>query len=737
MDRTQGTPTTFIKSRSSKLRIFLVFVAIVLLVAVAGLCVLVIYSYRNTPDRQVDGSGQFDFLLEDEEVTLVSYYNYNAKTCSIPDRAKFGPKDYPVTKIAANAFADHSALVELKIPNSVTKIMGDLENKKGAFSGCVALERVIFSENLTDIGSYAFKNCLSLKSIEIPASVKSVGEGAFKNCLALQSIELNSNGTLSSDSFSNCLQVTALKLGDEVELNDNTRLAFSSLVNLTDIVVTANSNYHYNDIGKCLLATINTENDTLVLGGRDTVIPSSVTMISNWSLSKHVADSLYIPDTVTDIAVNAIDNDVIFTNATSKPANWATTVPVCYNAQLCTFIANIANDEEDEEESVDACIYQDQSGVVEPTFEQLFPDLEPTMPFECWEQIGDTNTYRANFYSDTITGTSDTLEDAIADAEVYMFDADVRMRFKVDFWEDFKSSYYRAKSLSAKVVVTPDYIINNHVTELNEKVSMVQGALNDTNYQNLLESTDWRIGLRNLVAVSDSLSLDDLSATNSDVLINDIKVLTNESKAFLESNSNLEQIPNSAWRDLREKLENLILNVENSSPLGQEILACEMLNRTDYTQASWAELQACLQKARQVTEHNLSISNVRRALENARQNLCEEGIEKQLVRLQVWLSVCDDLVAENYQADAYDQLVIQLILIEGKQDELVTKDAINTALAGLQASYTNLEREKDVSNNGSKSFNINLIQYFIITAILFTGAVVVGSISGFLKRRAR
>ena len=731
MDNTQGTPTTFIKSRSSKLRVFLVFVAIVLLVAVAGICVLVIYSYRNTPDRQVDSSGQFDFLLEDEEVTLVNYYNYNAKTCSIPDRVKFGPKDYPVTKIAANAFADHSALVELKIPNSVTKIMGDLENKKGAFSGCVALERVIFSENLTDIGGYAFKNCLSLKSIEIPASVKSVGEGAFKNCLALQSIELNSNSTLSSDSFSNCLQVTALKLGDEVELNDNTRLAFSSLVNLTDIVVTANSNYHYNEVGKCLLATINTENDTLVLGGRDTVIPSSVTTISNWSLSKHVADSLYIPDTVTDIAVNAIDNDVIFTNATSKPVNWATTVPVHCNAQLCTFIAN----DEDEEESVDVCIYQGESGVVEPAFEQLFPNLEPATPFECWEQDGDTTTYRAKYYSDTITGASDTLEDAITDAEVYMFDADVRMRFKVDFWEAFKSSYYRAKSLSTKVAVTPDFIINNHVTELNEKVSIVQEALNGTNYQDLLESTDWRIGLRNLVAVSDSLSLDDLSAINSDVLINDIKVLTDESKAFLESNSNLEQFPNAAWRDLREKLENLILNVENSSLLGKEILACEKLNRTDYTQASWAELQACLQKARQVTEHNLSISNVRRALENARQNLREEGLEKQLVRLQVWLSVCDDLVAENYQTDAYDQLVIQLILIE--EDELVTKDAINTALAGLQASYTNLEREKDVPNYGSKLFNINLIQYFIVTAILFTGAVVVGSISGFLKRRAR
>lgn len=732
MDRTQGTPTTFIKSRSSKLRIFLVFVAIVLLVAVAGLCVLVIYSYRNTSDRQVDGSGQFDFLLEDEEVTLVSYYNYNAKTCSIPDRAKFGPKDYPVTKIAANAFADHSALVELKIPNSVTKIMGDLENQKGAFSGCVALERVIFSENLTDIGSYAFKNCLSLKSIEIPASVKSVGEGAFKNCLALQSIELNSNGTLSSDSFSNCLQVTALKLGDEVELNDNTKLAFSSLVNLTDIVVTANSNYHYNEVGKCLLATTNTENDTLVLGGRDTVIPSSVTTISNWSLSKHVADSLYIPDTVTDVAVNAIDNDVIFTNATSKPANWETNVSVCYNAQLCTFIAN------DEEESVDACIYQGESGVVEPAFEQLFPNLEPAMPFECWEQVGDTTTYRAKYYSSTITGISDTLEDAITDAEVYMFDADVRMRFKVDFWEDFKSSYYRAKSLSTKVAVTPDYIINNHVTKLNEKVNMVQEALNGTNYQDLLESTDYQVGLRNLVEVVNQLDeIDYKNAVNDNNILSEFDIVKLTAESFLKGIITYER-PMELWKTLREKYEKIIVDIdENSSPLGQEILACEMLNRTDYTQASWAELQACLQKARQVTEHNLSISNVRRALENARQNLCEEGIEKQLVRLQVWLSVCDDLVAENYQTDAYDQLVIQLILIEGKQDELVTKDAINTALAGLQASYTNLEREKDVSNNGSKSFNINLIQYFIITAILFTGAVVVGSISGFLKRRAR
>ena len=267
---------------------------------------------------------------------------------------------------------------------------------------------------------------------------------------------------------------------------------------------------------------------------------------------------------------------------------------------------------------------------------------------------------------------------------------------------------------------------------------MIQEALNGTNYQSLLESTDYQVGLRNLVEVVNQLDeIDYENAVNDNNLLSEFDIVKLTAESFLKGIITYEK-PMELWKTLREKYENIIVDVdENSSPLSKEIFACETLNRADYTQASWAELQACLQKAYQVTEHNLSISNVRRALENARQNLCEEGIEKQLVRLQVWLSVCDDLVPENYKTGTYDQLNIQLILINGKQDELVTKDAINTVLAGLQTSYTNLEREKDVPNYGSKLFNINLIQYFIVTAILFTGAVVVGSISGFLKRRAR
>ena len=64
----------------------------------------------------------------------------------------------------------------------------------GAFSHCVALENVILSEGLTEIGEDAFSYC-ALRSIAIPASVKTIKPGAFKDCTSLESF----SGPLATD----------------------------------------------------------------------------------------------------------------------------------------------------------------------------------------------------------------------------------------------------------------------------------------------------------------------------------------------------------------------------------------------------------------------------------------------------------------------------------------------------------------------------------------------------------
>lgn len=119
------------------------------------------------------------------------------------------------------AFADCTALKEIIIPSSVTKI--DI----AAFKGCTSLKTVIFENNslLKSIeGKYndkaylgVFSDCTALTSIRIPANVESIGATAFKGCAALKSVSFEKGSKLSfieggideyNGAFSYCKKMT-------------------------------------------------------------------------------------------------------------------------------------------------------------------------------------------------------------------------------------------------------------------------------------------------------------------------------------------------------------------------------------------------------------------------------------------------------------------------------------------------------------------------------------------------
>ena len=85
-------------------------------------------------------------------VTRVSY----SGGVIIPETIAFDGTTYSVTSIGDGAFANHSGLTSVTIPNSVTSI-----------------------------GNYAFFNCSGLTSVTIPNSVTSIGEFAFAYCSGL------------------------------------------------------------------------------------------------------------------------------------------------------------------------------------------------------------------------------------------------------------------------------------------------------------------------------------------------------------------------------------------------------------------------------------------------------------------------------------------------------------------------------------------------------------------------
>ncbi len=103
----------------------------------------------------------------------------------IPSIITVDEKDYYVTYIEANAFANNTTLTDVTIGKSVYEILGS------AFSGCYNLKSVTFADDssLGSIASWAFHNT-ALESVTVPAGVKTIPEGCFAKCWALKSVKL-------------------------------------------------------------------------------------------------------------------------------------------------------------------------------------------------------------------------------------------------------------------------------------------------------------------------------------------------------------------------------------------------------------------------------------------------------------------------------------------------------------------------------------------------------------------
>ena len=159
-----------------------------------------------------------------------------------------------VTSIGNSAFNSCTKLSKIIIPNSVTSI------DYAAFQNCTALYSATIGNSVTSIGNFAFNSCSSLRSITIPQSLTSIGVAVFWFCSALNSIIVESGNTI-YDSRDNCN------------------------------------------------AIIDTENNTLLYGCNNTVIPSSVTAIANYSFREYSGlTSIVIPNSVTRIGKEAFKN---------------------------------------------------------------------------------------------------------------------------------------------------------------------------------------------------------------------------------------------------------------------------------------------------------------------------------------------------------------------------------------------------------------------------------------------
>ena len=201
-----------------------------------------------------------------------------------------------------NAFTQNDIITSF---NELRYFTGITIIEEWAFYDCIHLASITIPSNVTLIGVRAFCECLSLKSITIPSSVTSIGGTAFSGCDNLTSITISSGvSDIGFGAFYGCLSLTSITIPSSVtSIGEN---AFLYCYSLESINVDAD-NMVYDSRDNCN-AIIETSTNQLILGCKNTIIPSSATIISDAAFAGCSGlTSITIPSSITSIGISAFD----------------------------------------------------------------------------------------------------------------------------------------------------------------------------------------------------------------------------------------------------------------------------------------------------------------------------------------------------------------------------------------------------------------------------------------------
>lgn len=170
-----------------------------------------------------------------------------------------------IEELADQAFSRSNNLIEIKIPDSVTKI-GEY-----CFSLCKSLKKAEYGAGLSGTGIGTFFNCHALSEVILPDNIVTIDESAFEMCYALQSVNFPSKLiSIAQDSFRRCSGIKEIVIPDSVKrLEDNCFNCFQETSSLEKVTLGKNLEYLGNGSFYC----------SIVL--KEIVIPSKVTYIGH------------------------------------------------------------------------------------------------------------------------------------------------------------------------------------------------------------------------------------------------------------------------------------------------------------------------------------------------------------------------------------------------------------------------------------------------------------------------
>lgn len=239
-----------------------------------------------------------------------------------------------LTAVGADAFRGCKSLAYVSLPDSLAKVgcgafyncgagaevrfRGELEDwcditfgdAAANPLGCAAeayfadepLTALTIPSSVTAVGNYAFSGYKPLTSVNFHDGLESIGASAFCGCTALTGVTLNDGLTAIGASAFASSGLTALTLPAGVAyLGAST---FASCPDLADISVAAGNTAYY-AAGDCLFERAS---DKLILGCKNSVIPSDVTEIGAYAFAGCTAETLTLPAGLTTIGDRAFYN---------------------------------------------------------------------------------------------------------------------------------------------------------------------------------------------------------------------------------------------------------------------------------------------------------------------------------------------------------------------------------------------------------------------------------------------
>ena len=230
------------------------------------------------------GSSAFDYCSDLNKVIVRNL----ASWCNISFEDSWSNPLYYAHHLYSN---ESTEITDLVIPNGVTSIGAY------AFYGGSNFTSITIPKSVTSIGANAFSYCSSITNVTIPQNVTSIGTNPFSDCTVLTSIAVNAKNT-TYDSRENCNAI--------IEKASNT-LIVGCKNSVIPSGVTAIGNYAF--CGSSGLRNIEIPNGVTTIGSRafyncrltSVIIPEGVTSIGSFAFAQNRLASVTIPKSVTKI----------------------------------------------------------------------------------------------------------------------------------------------------------------------------------------------------------------------------------------------------------------------------------------------------------------------------------------------------------------------------------------------------------------------------------------------------